>query len=335
MILEKLGQVGQTGLSRVNFGSLDFDARPLQVGGSCSLSSVNTHVHIVREPSPLPVLAYVENLPAGLDAVSHVSHFNVADSRLGPAKSSQYVMSRSMSPQFQKVGDLLCDSFSMSSNMMEDFLKLAKSNTEKNLETCGVLAGSLKKGTFYVTTLIIPKQESTSDSCQTMNEEEIYAVQEECSLLPLGWIHLSICLLLSHNVYLCLSLSYRDHFLNFTPGCIPFGELPEGYKSVSKMAAYIDIFDYCSSSTSKYYVPEVAKGTLSALLSANCFYSGLQEGSFVMLPIPKCKGISSREGTIVQVLENFCSESALSPVLVVETSYIFSTLPFSNRFPHF
>lgn len=68
-------------------------------------------------------------------------------------------------------------------------MKLAKSNTDKNLETCGVLAGSLvstdkydifcvkncimlmvcisflqKNRKFYVTSLIIPKQESTSDS---------------------------------------------------------------------------------------------------------------------------------------------------------------------------
>jgi len=27
--------------------------------------------------------------------------------------------------------------------MMEDFLRLARANTQKNLETCGVLAGSL------------------------------------------------------------------------------------------------------------------------------------------------------------------------------------------------
>lgn len=27
--------------------------------------------------------------------------------------------------------------------MMDNFMKLAKSNTDKNLETCGILAGSL------------------------------------------------------------------------------------------------------------------------------------------------------------------------------------------------
>lgn len=77
-----------------------------------------------------------------------------------------------------------------STALMDSFMKLAKSNTDKNLETCGVLAGSLvrlwnlsllylmpsdvwfcyyflqKNRKFYVTALIIPKQESTSDSVQ-------------------------------------------------------------------------------------------------------------------------------------------------------------------------
>ncbi|KAB2042009.1 hypothetical protein ES319_D02G187300v1 [Gossypium barbadense] len=53
---------------------------------------------------------------------------------------------------------------SRSTRLMEDFLELAKENTKKDLETCGVLGAFLEKGTFYVTTLIIPKQESTSNS---------------------------------------------------------------------------------------------------------------------------------------------------------------------------
>lgn len=74
--------------------------------------------------------------------------------------------------------------------MLDDFLRLAKENTARNLETCGVLAGSLvipmsvnnkfnvicmsclvnntlcsqRNRVFHLTTLIIPKQESTSDS---------------------------------------------------------------------------------------------------------------------------------------------------------------------------
>ncbi|XP_022733829.1 AMSH-like ubiquitin thioesterase 2 isoform X3 [Durio zibethinus] len=76
-----------------------------------------------------------------------------------------------------------------SARLMEDFLELAKDNTEKDLETCGVLGAFLEKGTFYVTTLIIPKQESTSNSCQAVNEEEIFAIQNDRSLFPVGWIH--------------------------------------------------------------------------------------------------------------------------------------------------
>ncbi|PKI42689.1 hypothetical protein CRG98_036971 [Punica granatum] len=72
---------------------------------------------------------------------------------------------------------------------MEDFLELAKDNTEKDLETCGVLGAFLESRTFYVTTLIIPKQESTSNSCQAKNEEEVFAIQHGRSLFPVGWIH--------------------------------------------------------------------------------------------------------------------------------------------------
>ncbi|GLU12995.1 hypothetical protein SLE2022_296450 [Rubroshorea leprosula] len=50
----------------------------------------------------------------------------------------------------------------ISTTMMENFMQLAKSNIDKNLETCGVLTSSLKNKKFYITVLIIPKQESTS-----------------------------------------------------------------------------------------------------------------------------------------------------------------------------
>ncbi|GAV81284.1 JAB domain-containing protein [Cephalotus follicularis] len=77
----------------------------------------------------------------------------------------------------------------ISAQLVEDFLELARDNTEKDLETCGVLGAFLESGTFFVTTLIIPKQESTSSSCQATNEEELFAIQNEHSLLPMGWIH--------------------------------------------------------------------------------------------------------------------------------------------------
>ncbi|XP_020098588.1 AMSH-like ubiquitin thioesterase 2 isoform X2 [Ananas comosus] len=77
----------------------------------------------------------------------------------------------------------------ISARLMEEFMVLAGDNTSQNLETCGVLGAFLKNGTFYVTTLIIPKQETTAHSCQALNEEEIHAILDGESLFPAGWIH--------------------------------------------------------------------------------------------------------------------------------------------------
>ncbi|KZV22318.1 hypothetical protein F511_05272 [Dorcoceras hygrometricum] len=116
----------------------------------------------IRQPSPPPVLAKISNPICGTSELTQEGlHFT------------------------NSYHDL-----HISVRMMEDFLRLAEQNTTMNLETCGVLAGSLVKLlVFQVTTLIIPKQESTSNSCQTLNEEEIFEVQDNHSLLSLGWIH--------------------------------------------------------------------------------------------------------------------------------------------------
>ncbi|XP_074296023.1 AMSH-like ubiquitin thioesterase 2 [Silene latifolia] len=77
----------------------------------------------------------------------------------------------------------------ISAQLVEVFLEIARENTKKDLETCGVLGAFLKEETLYATTLIVPKQESTSTSCQALKEEEIFNIQNERSLFPVGWIH--------------------------------------------------------------------------------------------------------------------------------------------------
>ncbi|KAK4350030.1 hypothetical protein RND71_029343 [Anisodus tanguticus] len=128
---------------------------------------------IIRQPSPPPVLAEVQDLMPTAAACP------IDELECGLVKSSPDGLICSEDPL----------QLHISASVMDTFMKLAKSNTNKNLETCGVLAGSLKNRRFYVTALIIPKQESTSDSCQTTNEEEIFEVQDKQSLFPLGWIH--------------------------------------------------------------------------------------------------------------------------------------------------
>jgi STAM-binding protein len=73
-------------------------------------------------------------------------------------------------------------------NCLPRFLAIAAINTAKNRETCGLLLGKDKGHKFVVTTLLIPKQHSTSDTC-TMDEEElVMQFTEERNLISLGWV---------------------------------------------------------------------------------------------------------------------------------------------------
>ncbi|KNA16781.1 hypothetical protein SOVF_086080 [Spinacia oleracea] len=127
---------------------------------------------IVKQPSPPAILAEVQDLisaePPLTTEIHDTMDSSLQDSLLQPESPME---------------------LHISTSMMDTFLRLAKSNTSKNLETCGILAGSLKNRKFYITALIIPKQESTTDTCQATNEEEIFEVQDKRSLFPLGWIH--------------------------------------------------------------------------------------------------------------------------------------------------
>ncbi|KAK8960832.1 AMSH-like ubiquitin thioesterase 2 [Platanthera guangdongensis] len=89
-------------------------------------------------------------------------------------------VSRVTFPEPDKLDVKSCEEFSTSSaikdihisaGLMEEFMELAKDNTEKDLETCGILGASL---------------------CQALNEEEIHAILDGESLYPAGWIHVSI-----------------------------------------------------------------------------------------------------------------------------------------------
>eukprot|EP00850_Spirogloea_muscicola_P003100 SM000012S25362 [mRNA] locus=s12:628484:632795:- [translate_table: standard] len=161
-------------------------------------------VNVVRQPADLPMAVPVQNLDHHNNG--HVRFAEgppesippsaVADPRPGVPLLVDGDSGESKGPKpvhIAEQGDTKVLStlvgMAQSAKMMEEFMLMVKSNTAKNLETCGVLAGLLKKGTFYVTTLILPKQEATSDSCQTVNEEEIFDVQDKRGLFQLGWIH--------------------------------------------------------------------------------------------------------------------------------------------------
>ncbi|KAJ1283667.1 hypothetical protein BS78_03G146100 [Paspalum vaginatum] len=139
----------------------------------------------IKQPSPPPVLAQV-----------HPEHGPIPPSRVADPRQGLATFETEC---YQNLHVPVA--------LMDCFLRVAEANTARNLETCGILAGTLKKRTFYVTALIIPKQKSTSDSCQAMNEEEIFEVQDKGSLLSLGWIH-------THPTQTCFlsSIDLHNHY---------------------------------------------------------------------------------------------------------------------------
>lgn len=82
------------------------------------------------------------------------------------------------------------------------FLELAAVNTRRNLETCGILCGTLISNALFISRLLIPEQVSTSDTCETVNETGIFDYCDSEDLMVLGWIH-------THPTQTCF-MSSRD-----------------------------------------------------------------------------------------------------------------------------
>ncbi|RKF81166.1 putative endosome-associated ubiquitin isopeptidase [Golovinomyces cichoracearum] len=82
------------------------------------------------------------------------------------------------------------------------FLKYAEPNTRRNLETCGMLCGTLISNALFIRRVVIPEQESTCDTCETTNEGALFEYCDKEDLLVLGWIH-------THPTQTCF-MSSRD-----------------------------------------------------------------------------------------------------------------------------
>ena len=87
-------------------------------------------------------------------------------------------------------------------NLRHDFLSIASANTRSNLETCGILCGTLISNALFISKLVIPDQESTSDTCETINESDLFDYVDGEDLMVLGWIH-------THPTQTCF-MSSRD-----------------------------------------------------------------------------------------------------------------------------
>ncbi|PBP17335.1 endosome-associated ubiquitin isopeptidase (AmsH) [Diplocarpon rosae] len=91
--------------------------------------------------------------------------------------------------------------------LRHEFLKIAEANTRRNLETCGMLCGNLISNALFIQKVVIPEQKSTSDTCETVNENSLFEYCANEDLLLLGWIH-------THPTQSCFmsSVDLHTHF---------------------------------------------------------------------------------------------------------------------------
>ncbi|KAH9361812.1 hypothetical protein HPB48_003779 [Haemaphysalis longicornis] len=74
-------------------------------------------------------------------------------------------------------------------SLFSRFLHMCRRNTEKNIETCAILAGKFSKNQLTISHLLVPKQSGTADSCFTESEEEVLEYQDVYGLDTIGWVH--------------------------------------------------------------------------------------------------------------------------------------------------
>ena len=76
-------------------------------------------------------------------------------------------------------------------DLRSTFLNLAHPNTLRNLETCGILCGTLISNALFINHLIVPDQTATSDTCDTTEtgDNALFDYCDSHELLVCGWIH--------------------------------------------------------------------------------------------------------------------------------------------------
>ena len=77
----------------------------------------------------------------------------------------------------------------MPGDLTERFLAIARTNSERGVETLGTLGGSLSNNRLLISHLLIPKQVGKSDSCTMDGLEDVWEIHDKENIIFLGWIH--------------------------------------------------------------------------------------------------------------------------------------------------
>jgi len=154
-----------------------------------SKSQTNSETVSVKSESSQPTPTPVPSIPDGQISRSTPSRSNTPT----PAAKRQHSMSPVISLPF---------------DLPSAFSRMAKPNTNRGIETCGVLLGYPQLDSFLVTTIVIPEQTGTANTCEALSEEETLSYALTNELVCLGWIHThptQSCFLSSIDMHTTLS----------------------------------------------------------------------------------------------------------------------------------
>lgn len=79
--------------------------------------------------------------------------------------------------------------YKMAADLHKRFLQAAWSNTEKGIETCGILVGDIKDNTIIIDTILMPPQTGSYNTCEALDEMQVSTWQIEHGRISVGWIH--------------------------------------------------------------------------------------------------------------------------------------------------
>ena len=145
---------------------------------------------------------YETTLPVRPDKEEIPRYNSVSTSRTAPPQQGLNKSNYVFQPSAYLESGAPLRSIFLPQDLRHRFLSIAQVNTRANLETCGILCGTLVSNALFISKLVIPDQESTSDTCETVNESHLFDYVDGEDLMVLGWIH-------THPTQTCF-MSSRD-----------------------------------------------------------------------------------------------------------------------------
>jgi STAM-binding protein len=143
---------------------------PTKWPSSRSMNPSSRPLHASNMPSRSPYAEYTGT--AGPPPAPPFSHLLHGHSRSGS----------SVTPRLRQV--------MLPVSTLPRFLSIAAVNTAQKRETCGLLLGKHVGNSFRISTLLIPKQTATENSCSMTHEELVAQFQLTRDLITLGWVNL-------------------------------------------------------------------------------------------------------------------------------------------------